>query len=194
MSLRNRNEPSFRRIFPIISSESQGLPHLHNHWTNQRKARKLEMKRSDSKNNSNNRRIKLVSLCLAAAHLPTISKAQFCKPLHNNTWAGLVQAVVDSSGFAVLCPFEISGARCHSKQQGYVVPEEQDQIIVCDPFLYGFNSDSSECIINCPGRHFTVGHSSSLTLNNMKLFGATDSSIQVEKHGKLSVIDSVFRG
>jgi hypothetical protein len=137
----------------------------------------------------------ILLLLLAVAQLPTIVKAQFCKPLKNSTWAGFVQAVVDSYGFAVLCPFEISGDRCHSEQEypyGYLVTEQSDLIIVCDPFLYGYNSDS-ECIINCPGRHFTVDQGSSLTLDSMILSGATDSSIRVEANGKLAVIDSMLQ-
>ena len=134
------------------------------------------------------------AVVLLFAILPSLVKSQFCRPLQNNTWSGFVQAVDDAVGFAVLCPFEISGDRCHSEQDypnGFQVKEGQDLIIVCDPFLYGYNIDS-RCAINCPGRHFTVESKSSLTLHSIYLQGATNSSIHVESEAKLRVIDSTL--
>lgn len=122
---------------------------------------------------------------------------EFCTSLKNSTWAGFVQAVVDSSafGFAVLCPFEISGDRCPSREEypeGFTTAEQSDVFISCDPFLYGYNIDT-ECIIDCPGRHFTVAPESSLTLERMILAGASKSSIKVDEIGKLTVINSIFK-
>ena len=118
---------------------------------------------------------------------------QFCTRLASNNWASFVAAVEQSNGFAVLCPFEISGDGCLSalsNPEGYVVSGQTGQIIVCNPF-FGFNSLSS-CIIDCPGRHFTVNSNSSLTLDSFNLSGATMSSIQVNANAQLSVINSRF--
>jgi hypothetical protein len=51
----------------------------------------------------------------------------------------------------------------------------------------------TECIIDCPGRHFTVSQLSSLTLERMILSGATDSSIKVEEGGSITVINSILK-
>lgn len=133
-------------------------------------------------------------LLLTLAQLSAFCRSLFCTPLNNNTFAGFVQTVTDSDGFALLCPFEISGDRCSGQEypNGFPVTGQSDLIIVCDPFLHsGYNPDS-ECRINCPGRHFTVDQDSSLTLDSIVLQGATNSSIQVEQAGKLSVINSIF--
>jgi hypothetical protein len=137
-----------------------------------------------------------LSLSLFALSQCVVS-GEFCIPLNNNTWAGFAQAVVESSayGLTVLCPFEISGDRCPSQDlypDGFVVDGQSDIFISCDPFLYGYNINT-ECVIDCPGRHFTVLQSSSLTLERMILSGATDSSIKVEEDGLVTVINSIFK-
>jgi hypothetical protein len=122
---------------------------------------------------------------------------QFCTALNNNTWAGFVQAIEDSSayGLAVLCPFTINGEGCPSQEEspdGIRVDNRSVLFVSCDPFLYGYNTNS-ECIIDCPGRHFTVAGLSSLTLERLILSGATDSSIKVEAGGNLNVINSILK-
>lgn len=134
---------------------------------------------------------------LALHHLVGLARGQFCNSLNNNTWAGFVQGVADSSqnGLAVLCPFEISGERCPSQDEypdGLIIDGLTEIFVSCDPFLYGFNMDT-ECIIDCPGRHFTVSELSSLTLDRMILSGATDSSIRVEEGGSVTIINSILK-
>jgi hypothetical protein len=142
-------------------------------------------------------RIRTLLYFQLALHLVGFTFGQFCTRLNNNTWAGFVQGVTDSSqnGLAVLCPFEISGDRCPSQEtypDGLVVDSLAEIFVSCDPFLYGFNMDTA-CIIDCPGRHFTVSELSSLTLEGMILSGATDSSITVEEGGRLTVINSILK-
>jgi hypothetical protein len=121
------------------------------------------------------------------------ASAQFCKKLANETWAGLVQAIDESVGLAILCPYEISGDGCQAEEnlEGYVVEENKDLIIDCDAFLYQFDLETA-CVINCPGRHFTVRPNSRLTINRMSLSGSTQSSIEVQSNGNLRVINSIF--
>jgi len=126
------------------------------------------------------------------------ASAQFCTSLKNDTWAGYVDAVSEAFeyGFAVLCPFEISGDGCQGIEEypdGLRIKDEKSQVFIsCDPFLYGYNTNT-ECVIDCSGRHFTVPESSSLTLERMIFSGATESSIKVENGGTLTVINSIFK-
>jgi hypothetical protein len=142
-------------------------------------------------------RIRTLLYIQLALHLLGFTLGQFCTRLNNNTWAGFVQGLTDSSqnGLAVFCPFEISGNGCPSQEKypdGLVVDSLAEIFVSCDPFLYGFNMDT-ECIIDCPGRHFTVSELSSLTLERMILSGATDSSIKVEEGGSITVINSILK-
>lgn len=146
----------------------------------------------------NSRRLPaIILLLLSFVCLPDFVAGQFCTRLANNTWSGFVEALEESYRLAVLCPFEISGDGCPSQQdypKGFEVGSEGETsglIIVCDPFLYGYNT-GSRCLINCPGRHFTVNEFSSLTLDSMVLEGATKSAVNVQPFGKLEVVNSQF--
>lgn len=141
--------------------------------------------------------------CLILAMYPLLVHGQFffCTHLVNETWAGLVQAINDSYKLAVLCPFQISGDGCPSIDQypqGLILGRGADDVMIieCDPDLnnpIGRGKIKSRCIIDCPGRHFTVGSSPhGLILTNMILSGATNSSIYVEPNGRLDVVNSVF--
>lgn len=139
-------------------------------------------------------RLTLLSLLCAC------TSAQFCTRLRDNTWAGFVDAISEdlrNTGFAVLCPFEISGDGCPSFEEypeGLILDESDSQVLIsCDSFQFGYHSGSTECVIDCPGRHFTVPESSSLTLERLVLLGATDSSIKVEAGGSITIINSIFK-
>lgn len=127
----------------------------------------------------------------------------FCTHLVNETWAGFVQAIEDSSRLAVLCPFRISGEGCPVTEEypeGLVVGRGSHEIMIieCEPDLNDRYHDTNsthrtQCVIDCPGRHFTVGSSSTgLILTNMVLSGATNSSIHVETNGRLEVVNGLF--
>jgi hypothetical protein len=130
----------------------------------------------------------------------------FCTHLANETWSGFVQAIADSYRLAVLCPFRITGEACpdiDEYPEGLVVGRGPQDIMIieCEADLrYNYENEedvnrtrNSQCIIDCPGRHFTVGASSAgLILTNMVLSGATNSSIHVESNGKLEVVNGVF--
>jgi len=130
----------------------------------------------------------------------TCTSAQFCTNLKNDTWAGFVDAVsgdLDQTGFAVLCPFEISGDGCQGIEEypeGLRIKESESQALIsCDSFLFGYHQQSTECVIDCSGRHFTVPESSSLTLERIILSGATESSIKIEEGGSVTIINSIFK-
>ena len=130
--------------------------------------------------------------------LPSLIQGQFCTSLASDTWEGLVEAVEGSFRLAVLCPFHISGDGCPSPEEaseGLVLGRDGDIMIVeCDPDLSDRHDDNnSKCIIDCPGRHFTVGPGG-LILTNMVLKGATKSSILVEPNGNLEVVNTQFIG
>lgn len=124
----------------------------------------------------------------------------FCTPLPSENWAGLEEAIKGSFRLAVLCPFRIEGDGCPSLDEapkGLVFGNggiEDIMFVECDPNLSDrFEDSNSQCIIDCPGRHFTVAPSSSgLIITNMVLKGATDSSILVESGGQLEVVNTLF--
>lgn len=135
------------------------------------------------------------ALALLCFHVLSSPANAFCTALQNNTWAAFVEAVSESLdyGFAFLCPFEITGKDCPSYEDypdGLAVSQSSDHFLICDPFLYGYDVDS-ECIIDCPGRHFTVDGSSQLTVERFTLSGATNSSIKVEEGGSLKLFNSI---
>ena len=122
-----------------------------------------------------------------------------CKPLKEETWDGLMDFIASSSGFADVCPFEISGPEAcptpssmnTNNQEGYVVTSDSDLYLSCDPYQL---SNDSKCIIDCPSlpRHFTVKSGGSLTIENFVLRHATETSVRVEQGGRLSVFGSTF--
>lgn len=147
--------------------------------------------------------------CFVALATFTFVQGQyfFCSSLANETWAGFVQALEDSYRLAVICPFRISGDGCPSIEEypeGLVVGRGANgiEIIECEQDLSERYEDestststqpSTQCIIDCPGRHFTVRESATgLILTNMVLSGATNSSIHVEANGRLEVVNGIF--
>ena len=108
-----------------------------------------------------------------------------------------VSTDLEQTGFAVLCPFEISGDACEGVEEypeGLRIKDSESQVLIsCDSFMFGYHQESTECVIDCPGRHFTIPESSSLTLERMIFSGATDSSIKVEAGGSVTIINSIFK-
>lgn len=148
----------------------------------------------------------LVTILFATFFRVVQGQFYFCTHLANETWSGFVQAIADSYRLAVLCPFRITGEACPGVgeyPEGLVVGRGPHDIMIieCEADLrhtYEKEVDvnitlNTQCIIDCPGRHFTVGASSAgLILTNMVLSGATNSSIHVESNGKLEVVNGVF--
>ena len=135
-------------------------------------------------------------LLLVLLNIPSLVQSQFCRRF-NSTWAGfidVVKSIEQSSGYDILCSFEISGDDdCPTPTEyplGYQI--NRSLILICDPDLFGYQ-DESECIINCPGVHFTLEKSASLTLDGFTLAGATNSSIHLEEQATLRLINSNMR-
>ena len=141
----------------------------------------------------------LLLLPLVMAHIPSLVQAQYCTRLANQTFPALVEALKDSYRLALLCPFKITGNGCPSEDEypnGYFHSatkgkKKSDLIVVCDRNEYGYQT-GAQCVIDCPGRHFTVDEKATLTLDSFVLMGATNSSLSVQPKGKLEVINSVF--
>jgi hypothetical protein len=114
----------------------------------------------------------------------------------------MVEAITDSYRIAILCPFRISGDGCpssHEYPEGLVLGRDDPSVMIIECDIHSLNpyddddDTATSCIIDCPGRHFTVGSSSQgLTLTNMILSGATNSSIVVEQNGTLDVGNTLF--
>ena len=132
-------------------------------------------------------------LIVSIIMLVTFVNGQTCKTVGRDqsgraSWRELVEALNDSNGIAILCPFEISGDRCSDETDvlGYSIAQNMDLLITCD------ERSNSGCTINCPHRHFTAHPYSSLTLDRIHLHGSTKTSIAVQKSAKLRVINSMF--
>lgn len=59
--------------------------------------------------------------------------------------------------------------------------------VVCKKFV---NDPSSECRIECPGRHFEVSGQAALFLDGLTLAGSKVGSVVVEPLAMMIVIDS----
>ena len=140
---------------------------------------------------------------MAVAEFPLFhvrAQFNFCTPLTNNTWAAMVQAIMDSNRIAVLCPFRISGAGCplsNEYPEGLVVGREDPGVMIIECDIHSSwnpydETATANCVLDCSGRHFTVGSSGGLTLTNMILSGASNSSIVVEQNGTLDVANTLF--
>lgn len=116
--------------------------------------------------------------------------AQLCETVVGNSWRGLGDALDRSYGFAILCPFHISGNGCPQDEKGYKV-KEAELYVMCDPISQSLDGESV-CLIDCPGTHFTVMPGTSLTLDGMTLKGSKSSAIQVKPQGYLTSYNSVF--
>lgn len=114
-----------------------------------------------------------------------------CKPLSSETLEGFYDFVINSYGYADVCPFVIKGPSCQTSQDyadGYTVPTGENLYIACDPY-----KRESKCIIDCPvHRYFTVSPFASLTIENMVLSSANSSAVSVDMRGQLTVFDSIF--
>ena len=134
---------------------------------------------------------------IAATTVPQV-KGQFfeiaCIPIQP-TWTALEAAIRGDQSGIPLCSFTIEGDGCPSEDEyplGIVVESTDFFNLVCAPDSNGFNFDT-ECVINCPGRHFTIRDGGRLGLRDVTLAGATNSSVVVEEGGNLQAIGSVFR-
>ena len=121
--------------------------------------------------------------------LLTAATAQICESVIRNSWKGLTDALDRSYGFAILCPFRITGKGCPGDGKSYEV-KAFDLYAMCDSVSQ--SQQESACVIDCPGIHFTVFPSTSLTLDGFTLMGSSSSAIQVKRKGRLTIYNSVF--
>jgi len=145
----------------------------------------------------------LCAVFLAGA-LPVLANGQNyydgCTPLANETWAGLADAINHSYIIASLCPFRISGEGCPTTDKypdGIVLGRGNNEVTIVECYditnRFGAVSTNTQCIVDCPGRHFTVASSSrGLILSNLVLRGATNTSIFVEPGANLQVGNMIF--
>jgi len=130
-------------------------------------------------------------LLLVASTLLSVAKGQFCEPLFPQDWTGLKNAIAFAYPFVMLCPFRIEGDACPKPEEvdGYVV-DKGDLYVMCESFFTPIGG--KDCVINCPGRHFTVMNGASLTLDGIALEGSRNSAVSVMEGGSLSAYVSSF--
>jgi hypothetical protein len=138
---------------------------------------------------SSRRKKPVLSLCLLMAMIPYVH-SQLCEPVRGNSWAGLTEAINRSHGFAILCPFHINGERCPAGNESYEVMST-DLYVMCDS-VSQTTDQGADCVINCPGTHFTVFPDAALTVDNISLEGSKTSAIQVKQNGVLTTYNAVF--
>lgn len=115
-----------------------------------------------------------------------------CIPIEE-TWAGLEAAIRDEANRIPLCSFTIDGDGCPDEDSLGIVVNTSDFLNVeCEADSLGDNLDT-QCVIDCPGRHFTIYGGGELVLRDITLVGATNSSIFVDEGGELQAIASIFR-
>lgn len=91
----------------------------------------------------------------------------------------------------MLCPeFSVSSEDCDTNGAPFTL-YDRDLTIGCDNF---FGTNGLHCEINCPGRHFDIGHNATLYLEGMVLKGATEGSVNVMEGGNLIAFDSTWEG
>lgn len=115
---------------------------------------------------------------------------QLCETVVGSSWKGLSEALDRSFGFAILCPFRISGDGCPKDNQSYRV-QEAELYVMCDSVSQTVDNESS-CVIDCKTTHFIVDKGTSLTLDGITLMGSTSSAVQVKSQGYLTTYTSVF--
>lgn len=126
------------------------------------------------------------ALVVIFAIIPTVF-CQLCETV--DSWKSLTDVLDRSYGFAILCPFKISGKACPTENKSYNV-KEAEMYAMCDSV--SMSSVESECVIDCPGTHFTVFPGTSLTLDGMTLMGSQNSAVRVKSQGYLTSYNSVF--
>lgn len=126
------------------------------------------------------------------AFITTVStvSCQICETVVGNSWKGLADALDRSYGFAILCPFRISGEGCPKDNKSYDV-KGTDLYAMCDSISQS-SGELAACIIDCPGTHFTIFPGTSLTLDGMTLEGSKSSAVQVKPQGYLTIYNSIF--
>eukprot|EP00978_Attheya_sp_CCMP212_P049565 scaffold682943_cov59-Attheya_sp.AAC.1 len=113
-------------------------------------------------------------------------RSQFCETLYEDTWDALVETIEYSSGRATLCGFTISGDGCQGSGLGpYNV--YFDVLVACEESFF-----ESECIIDCPGRHFNVHPGASLTLDGLTLSNSRDTSVSVLEDAEFLAYNTKF--
>ncbi|CAB9498961.1 Inherit from arCOG: Periplasmic copper-binding protein [Seminavis robusta] len=146
-------------------------------------------------------RVGILSFLLIASK-PWSLDAYLCDSLPEQTWEGFLQVIEGSSGgFALLCPFEISGQDCPSSASsvGYSLPSSTDLYIMCEAHYAVGPSQLNEvetyeagCIIDCPGTHFQVGTNASLSIDSFVLRGSNNTAVKVNPNGVFSAFNSYF--
>lgn len=107
------------------------------------------------------------------------------------TLSELHSIFASSDGNVLFCPeFSVSSENCDTNGTPFAL-YDRDLKIGCDNF---FGTNGLHCEINCPGRHFDVGHNATLYLDGMMLKGATEGSVDVMEGGNLIAFDSTWEG
>lgn len=119
----------------------------------------------------------------------TTANCQLCERVKGNSWKSLTDILDSSNGFAIVCPFRISGKECPKDNESYKVKEE-DLYVMCDSVSQ--SSLEPSCVIDCPGTHFEVKSGTKLTLDGLTLMGSRNSAVKVQSQGYLTTYNAIF--
>lgn len=129
-------------------------------------------------------------LCHVMLSLLSPAASQLCTPVRHNTWEGLQHAIAISHDFAILCPFHISHAGCPVEDTSLEV-SSANLYVMCDSVSQSVEQ-GTDCVIDCPGTHFTVLENAALTLDGISLVGSKMSAVKVKPNGSLTTYNAVF--
>ena len=115
----------------------------------------------------------------------------------------LKEAVANSQGLLILCPFEIRDDGCSETGLGLLVKPNTEVTILCQKDVLiqkdgfpeknvGEDEGIAGCVINCPHNHFAVATNGTLFLDGMTLSGSKTSAVYIEPGGRLEAYESTF--
>lgn len=128
-----------------------------------------------------------LAVVVLLTNFPLVVRSQLCEPV-GTSWQRLTEVMEWSFGFAIVCPFEISGTNCPDQPLQVKNP---DLFMLCEPSFDG-TDEYPTCLINCPGTHFEVLPNESLTLDGFTLQGSTSSAIDVHPMASFEAYHSTF--
>lgn len=118
----------------------------------------------------------------------SLCESQLCETVVNGSWNSLVDIIEWSFGFAILCPFEISGDGCPTESH---LVQNADLYMLCEPSPIA-EPGVTGCIVDCPLTHFRVAAGGTMTLDGFTLKGSQSSAVEVLPFGSLSVYHTTF--
>lgn len=122
------------------------------------------------------RRILSLSLAISICCVDQCFARNCIKVPEPATLTGLHELIRNSSGWAPICPFIITGTvGCDTQEPYRLSATDFFQQVIC----MNNQGESHGCKIDCPGTHFEVGSGKIMFLNGFEMCGATEGSVKV---------------